>query len=170
MRLGQISALVLPHPMPDWYIQHNLRTTDFPLRVSVIYKKLCNFPRAFSHATLLELHMQIRPVRLFPFYRSVNQHKQWKALNFTMREWTAAHGQERTRMAHPCRGCAPGTLLVPISTGSGSLLCQLSSHDASVSRCFFIHHTCSIYFYIGYKYMSSYLCVKALHLCNKSPR
>lgn len=72
-----MSALLLAHDMPNWHIQHDLHATGLYTRIPIIYKRPYTFPEAFSHVILLELHLQFRHMRLFPFYRWVNPHK-WR--------------------------------------------------------------------------------------------
>lgn len=54
--IRQMSALLLAHAILDWHIQQNLCATGLYARIPIISKRLYNFPEAFSHIILLELH------------------------------------------------------------------------------------------------------------------
>lgn len=105
------------HPMPDWHIQRNLHAGSYYPKVPVIYKRLYNFPKAFSHVTLFKLHMWVRPMWLFPFYKCVNQPQMVKSCPQLHRERVNCSAQARKNRGGPLlESGSPGTLLLPIST------------------------------------------------------
>lgn len=133
--IRQMSALLLAHAILDWHIQHNLRATGLYARIPIFYKKLCNLPESFSHIIILELHWVYEIISILQIGKATQVVK-WPALSSTVRQWTSEH--EMT----PGGTFSKGTALSN-STCSLSLLCHLSSGNASVSKSSLICCYCS---------------------------